>query len=581
MKPWLWQRLMFVFALVALAHVGFDFASVFVSGGPGFTGLPEDSAHGIRYRIVTVTNPERSVPPVRVGDVVRLETSTLMERMRYGDSRIGARFIFVRQDDTRFITTLGYDPPSGFDYTFALVRLSMIAIGMLLVLRRPQAIETRTLATFLLFFGFAIGPAAQPFFPDIFLLVEIYVQQSMILLALAQAVRLATVFPDPNAGGLRARIRTINPFVTALYVVTLLSSQTTIYLLNSHIPHGFAILLQTSTAYYVIAIVIAFTLANRRAVGAEKARVGWVSYSLAVGFSGVVVESIAYTTGHAAWWLNFFALTLIAIPLGLAYAIARHRVIDVGFVLNRALVFAAISAIVVVTFGVLEWLLGKYLLEVGHVTSASLEIGLALLLGASLRQIHRRVERVADDIFFRARHRAEAALRRFALDAQYITNLRTIFERTIDEVRTYGEARECALYMVDGLAFERCAGSLTLPERLDENDALIVRLRATREPVDIHDVPSAIAADIAFPFIVRGAISGALVCGAKSSGEAYAPDERAALAEVARSVGIASDTLYTEALRAEIEAVMGSRPTLGSARDLLLRSATGGAESAL
>ncbi|GAC1423910.1 MAG: hypothetical protein NVSMB64_31680 [Candidatus Velthaea sp.] len=580
MNPTLWHRLTIAGAAIAFIHVIGAFAAGFVTGDPGFTAKGAALGDYSRYRIIAVQHPEQARPALHAGDVIQLENHSLLERMRYYNSRSGDRFAFVRADGRRVEVRLAYMPPNALDYVFALVRLSMISIAVLLAIRRPDGVETRALAAFLLLFAFALAPSPEPFFPDGMAIGFIFAREGVMLAALAQAVRLATVFPDPECGGLRRRIRRLNRYITAAYAIGAAYALTQIYIFESTPPRWCLLALNTSIAYYISAIAFAFTIANRRSTGAERARVAWVSYSLAVGFSGAVIETALVLLGRTEWWINLFALTLLAIPLGLSYAIARHRVIDIGFVVNRAIVFATLSAVVVVSFGVLEWFLGKYLVELSHATSASLEIGLALILGASLRQIHRRVEKVADDIFFRDRHRAEAALKRFALDAQYTTYLRTIFERTIDEVSRHAGARECALYLIDGKHLTRSAGSASFPENVDENDPLFVRMRATRDTVEMHGIASALEAELAFPFIVRGTISGALICGAKRNGEAYAPDERAVLADVARSVGIASDTLYTEALRLEIERVMGARPSLGAARDLLARSATGGAESA-
>ena len=44
-----------------------------------------------------------------------------------------------------------------------------------------------------------------------------------------------------------------------------------------------------------------------------------------------------------------------AAMLILAYAILRHRVIDVGFAVNRALVFAVFTGLLLVSFGIVEW----------------------------------------------------------------------------------------------------------------------------------------------------------------------------------------------------------------------------------
>lgn len=52
--------------------------------------------------------------------------------------------------------------------------------------------------------------------------------------------------------------------------------------------------------------------------------------------------------------------------------------------------------------------------------------------------------------------------------------------------------------------------------------------------------------EFAFPVISRGDLLGALICGAKRDGEAYAPDESDALQALAHGVGTALDTLSSQ-----------------------------------
>jgi hypothetical protein len=243
--------------------------------------------------------------------------------------------------------------------------------------------------------------------------------------------------------------------------------------------------------------------------------------------------------------VHYFELSLIAIPLGLGYTILRHRTIDIGFVVSRALVLATMSFLVLAAFGLIERALGKLFIDASHVASRSVEIALALGLGFSLRTLHARIERGIDFVFFRDRRRALGALRAFARDVGYIGDPATVVERTIATVESHaGAAQARILTDVGG------------------DDPLFVRLRASREPVRLRDVDSCIGGDLAFPLVVRGELTGALVLGEKRSGETYDPEERALLAEIADRTAIALDALQTLALRRELEA---------------LRAATGGA----
>jgi GAF domain-containing protein len=73
-----------------------------------------------------------------------------------------------------------------------------------------------------------------------------------------------------------------------------------------------------------------------------------------------------------------------------------------------------------------------------------------------------------------------------------------------------------------------------------------VRLRQGHRILDLHDVQSEVSGDLAFPMVARGRLVGIIVLGHRRSGEAYAPDETAAIAEMARSVGSAIDLFWLE-----------------------------------
>ena len=229
---------------------------------------------------------------------------------------------------------------------------------------------------------------------------------------LASAVELATRFPIRRRAAARRVIRwsnyVISPFLLALGDV---GGRVGSRSREGALPRWATIVGAYPWVYYVIAITAAFWIANARAQGADRWRVRWVSVALGVAFSGIVAELALIVVAHVrADWVGYLPLTMIAMPFGLGYAIVRHRVVDIGFVINRALVFGIVSAVVIVAFIVLEWALSTVFVKVSHVTSTSLELMLALVLGFSLRGIHGRVDAFIDDLFFRSRHENERAL---------------------------------------------------------------------------------------------------------------------------------------------------------------------------
>jgi hypothetical protein len=376
--------------------------------------------------------------------------------------------------------------------------------------------------------------------------------------ALGAAVRLATIFPDPGAGGVRATIRRINPFVTIAFVVLGVYAVVSISVFELGLPEPFKTIGSFLWLYYLIAITTAFWIANRHAAPEDKTRVRWVSLSLALGFAGPIVFIIFYILANVREdWLPYLQLTLMAVPFGLGYAIVRHRVVDIGFVVNRALVFGSVSAIVVVAFMALEWALSNLFVRVSHITSTSLELGLALVLGFSLRTIHARVDAVVDDVFFRDRHEAERALTTFAKEVGFIVDPRIAIARAHAELTVRTGAAGTAIYVVDGHAALRVDPAETpAPDRVDLDDPALVRMRADRTPCELRRVDSALQGDHAFPMCVRDAVSGFVVLAAKSNGEAFAPDELATIERVAFALGNALDALQTAALKAEVARVL-------------------------
>lgn len=310
--------------------------------------------------------------------------------------------------------------------------------------------------------------------------------------------------------------------------------------------------------FFLIALCVAFTTAPT----AERQRVSWVAMSLGIGVAGFVISLLAAFAGVTEPARDYPLLLLIAMPLGCAYAILRYRLLDIGFVVNRATVFGITSVLVLGALAVVDYglskLLGSWLVHNG----TYVQLGVALAIGMATRPAHARVDRLVDHLFFRQRHETEHALRRFAQDVAYIDDRGAVLRQTVEIVASAARLR-CALLLTstDGLSVAAASEAADEPKTVDRNDAAIVRLRATREAVDLHGVQTAIAGDFAFPMFARNRMLGVLVCGGKSDGvTAYAPDELDAISAVAHASGLALDLLRVEALERELSELRRELP---------------------
>ena len=276
---------------------------------------------------------------------------------------------------------------------------------------------------------------------------------------------------------------------------------------------------------------------------ALRARYAWLLlpfplFGLITTFTLQLLPEVQFLRGAVG---NSIVLVQVAI---VTYAIVNRRVLDLQFVINRALVFTGISVIVVASFVLLEWLLGAVLEYGSRTAGTAANAGLALVLGLSMRFIHRRVDRVVDRLFFRKRHEDEQALRDFAKEAAYVTERDALLDHTIAKLHEHTDASSAAVLLDgDGRYHPARWFGESEPQAADENDEAILAMKAHHKPIDPHDYATGLRGDLALPMLVRGGLVGTLVCGVRTRGEAYAPDEVEALSVFAHGIGSALDAV--------------------------------------
>ena len=306
------------------------------------------------------------------------------------------------------------------------------------------------------------------------------------------------------------------------------------------------------TASYLVPVALLF--ANyRHADEAHRLRLRWMLWSSVVFVTSIFLDN----TPLLGFWASEITNTLM-LPIAMAgflYAVLRHRVVDVSFVLNRALVYAATTSLVLGLFALFESLIERSAL--GHGASLALEFAVPLALGAALSTVHRRIDAVVERFFFRRQYRAEAALRRFAEECAYITQPGNLFELTVAEIVRHAGAPRVALYERTATTYVcvRQHGEPALPAQVALDDLAFVKLRARNAELDLDDTQSQLGrGGYAFPLMLRGSLLGALVVGQRP-GEHYAADERELLFHVAHEVGAALFALRAQESRAFVRAL--------------------------
>lgn len=306
----------------------------------------------------------------------------------------------------------------------------------------------------------------------------------------------------------------------------------------------------------IIVFVFAI-LAYRDESGESQRRIAWV-------IAGFVVSTIAYEYYDFFATVNFVVAPPIAIevlahvsqllqcalPIALAYAILRHRVLDVGFALNRSVVYAVLTTIIVCLISLVDWITGRLLSE--QRLALALDALATIAVGLWLNRLHAGVERIVDRTVFRQRHVAERRIDH-RIDALAFASS----EATVDDALAndavdiigLGSGAVFRRRTEDG-DFERTAatGWSAASARTIEKESLLVRSMLSAEhaislpdlAIEQEGLPTGEATPVlAVPINSQHELLGFALYGNRRDGAALDPTEAGLLARLVSAAGIA------------------------------------------
>jgi hypothetical protein len=238
----------------------------------------------------------------------------------------------------------------------------------------------------------------------------------------------------------------------------------------------------------------------------------------------------------------------------LTYAVLRQRLFDLGFALNRTLVYGAVSFILLASFGLAEWAADHLIPESWRGASALYSAGIALILFLSFHRLRDLVERQVERLFFHHWQQSEAALRRFVAAAGHFDQSAALCGAFVEEASRFAVGAPAALYLKasDG-EYRLQAGRLAeAPDAYAEDDSAYALMRAERRPVDLARSHARLAGALALPMLDQGALAGFVLVGARPDGADFRPDEVELLGWAAHQVGLDLQALHARDLQAQV-----------------------------
>jgi hypothetical protein len=296
-------------------------------------------------------------------------------------------------------------------------------------------------------------------------------------------------------------------------------------------------------------------LAKNVAMAAPSDRQRW-------GF--LVIGTIASFVAYAIYFVpgvpfvvgQVVGFAVVIMPICIAYAIFRLRVLDVNFVLNRALVYGTLSLAVISLISILDWFFSR-VIAIGRL-AIGLELMATIAIGFLLDRINRGVEGFVEAVFFRRRRMAEQYLRRAASALPYATDEAAIANGLVQIPVDAIDLAAAALYrrFAGGARFEGIATAdrTTLaPAGFDGNHLLVRMLLADEKVIWLDNLRSQLDAEnaaiytLAIPVTVRHELVCFTLYGAHTNGAQLDPDEVELLEELAVEAARAYD--HVEAVR--------------------------------
>lgn len=296
-----------------------------------------------------------------------------------------------------------------------------------------------------------------------------------------------------------------------------------------------------------------------RSTGTKRQRLAWLSISMGavyVVYAAANVIDASYSQ-RAREAFELLSATVISVATaGLGYAVLRHRILDFGFAVNRALVYATTSVVLAALFILGAQLANRLLRFEGRADHPVVDAAIAVALALVARQIVRWVDPRVQRIFFRRWHAAAARLQAFRVDRLHDVPSDRLEPELVDALRDYTGTEACALYIGDEsrTLHRRISTMEGAPATIAPESPLANALRGDVRPQRLaegHGTPAVLA----LPLTAHRRLVGAVLMGPKRDGGLYRPDEIAQLAVSAQQVGVELELRRLKRLEAQVAAL--------------------------
>src|SRR5215210_4454068 len=186
----------------------------------------------------------------------------------------------------------------------------------------------------------------------------------------------------------------------------------------------------------MVASAISLIVRMRRAGRAQHQQIKWLTYGGALAVGAVFVGGvISVWIGEVGYALT--SIGLLGVPIFTGVAMTRYRLYEIDIVINRTLVYGALTAaLVAVYFGGVATLQALFRALTGQEQQPQLAIVVSTLAIAALFDpLRRRIQSIIDRRFYRAKYDARETLEAFSAKLRDETDLEALCDELAGVVK--------------------------------------------------------------------------------------------------------------------------------------------------
>ena len=257
-----------------------------------------------------------------------------------------------------------------------------------------------------------------------------------------------------------------------------------------------------------LAALVSLAVRVRRSSGDERQQLWWFMWAITVSAAAILTSFLVNATDAPPLVRDLLlGIAVITVPLATGISILRYRLYEIDLLVNRTLVYGALTAVTLGTYVALVTLTGRLL---DGLTDWQAALPATAVVALLLLPLRTRMQTAINRLMYGDRDDPYAVLARLG--------------RHLESVRTPGDT-------LSGLV-ATVASALRLPY-------VAVHLDVDAQTPPVASWGTRAERPTVFPLAYRGAQVGSLAVGSRGPGEQLAPRERQLLEALAAQAGVA------------------------------------------